>query len=139
METDETQYFAKFGAAARLGRHLPGSRGQNRDVARVAHTCRFVACVRPSVIEFPQRHGFYMHGNPVKRGLVTSPDQSRWSSFRFYYFSTRRTSPWTRCPESHGRVLQTPQECLKPLIGPGHGPLAVEPIAECLKPLIARG
>jgi REP element-mobilizing transposase RayT len=27
----------------------------------------------------------YMHGNPVKRGLVTSPDQWPWSSFRFYY------------------------------------------------------
>ncbi len=27
----------------------------------------------------------YMHGNPVKRGLVSSPDQWLWSSFRFYY------------------------------------------------------
>jgi putative transposase len=27
----------------------------------------------------------YMHGNPVKRGLVTSPDQWAWSSFHFYY------------------------------------------------------
>jgi putative transposase len=27
----------------------------------------------------------YMHGNPVKRGLVTSPDQWPWSSLRFYY------------------------------------------------------
>jgi putative transposase len=26
----------------------------------------------------------YMHGNPVKRGLVSSPDQWAWSSFRFY-------------------------------------------------------
>ena len=26
----------------------------------------------------------YMHGNPVKRGLVSSPDQWSWSSFRFY-------------------------------------------------------
>jgi len=26
----------------------------------------------------------YMHGNPVKRGLVSSPDQWVWSSFRFY-------------------------------------------------------
>ena len=26
----------------------------------------------------------YMHGNPVKRGLVSSPDQWPWSSFRFY-------------------------------------------------------
>jgi hypothetical protein len=27
----------------------------------------------------------YMHANPVKRGLVTSPEQWPWSSFRFYY------------------------------------------------------
>ena len=26
----------------------------------------------------------YMHGNPVKRGLVASPDQWPWSSFRFH-------------------------------------------------------
>ncbi len=29
----------------------------------------------------------YMHGNPVKRGLVPSPDQWPWSSFRFYYLN----------------------------------------------------
>jgi putative transposase len=27
----------------------------------------------------------YMHGNPVKRGLVASPAEWPWSSFRFYY------------------------------------------------------
>jgi REP-associated tyrosine transposase len=27
----------------------------------------------------------YMHGNPVKRGLASSPDQWPWSSFRFYH------------------------------------------------------
>jgi putative transposase len=27
----------------------------------------------------------YMHSNPVKRRLVSSPDQWPWSSFRFYY------------------------------------------------------
>jgi putative transposase len=26
----------------------------------------------------------YMHRNPVKRGLVKSPEQWRWSSYRFY-------------------------------------------------------
>ena len=26
----------------------------------------------------------YMHRNPVKRGLVASPELWRWSSFRFY-------------------------------------------------------
>jgi hypothetical protein len=29
----------------------------------------------------------YMHQNPVKRGLVDSPDQWPWSSFRFYYLN----------------------------------------------------
>ena len=28
----------------------------------------------------------YIHGNPVKRGLVESPDQWRWSSFRAYAY-----------------------------------------------------
>src|SRR5579863_3425450 len=27
----------------------------------------------------------YMHRNPVKRGLVSSPEQWRWSSYRFYF------------------------------------------------------
>jgi putative transposase len=27
----------------------------------------------------------YMHRNPVKRGLVESPEQWRWSSYRFYW------------------------------------------------------
>jgi hypothetical protein len=29
----------------------------------------------------------YMHGNPVKCGLVASPQQWPWSSFRFYYLN----------------------------------------------------
>ena len=29
----------------------------------------------------------YMHGNPVKRRLVSSPDQWPWSSFRFYFLN----------------------------------------------------
>ena len=28
----------------------------------------------------------YIHGNPVKRGLVEAPDQWKWSSFRAYAF-----------------------------------------------------
>ena len=28
----------------------------------------------------------YMHRNPVKRGLVASPEQWRWSSFRAYRY-----------------------------------------------------
>jgi putative transposase len=31
----------------------------------------------------------YMHGNPVKRGLVPSPDEWAWSSWRFYYLGDR--------------------------------------------------
>ncbi len=27
----------------------------------------------------------YMHRNPVKRGLVETPEQWRWSSYRFYF------------------------------------------------------
>jgi len=26
-----------------------------------------------------------MHRNPIKRGLVESPEQWRWSSYRFYF------------------------------------------------------
>ena len=29
----------------------------------------------------------YMHHNPVKQGLVSSPDEWLWSSFRFYYLN----------------------------------------------------
>ena len=29
----------------------------------------------------------YMHNNPVKRGLVRSPEEWPWSSFRFYYLN----------------------------------------------------
>ena len=28
----------------------------------------------------------YMHRNPVKRGLVSSPEQWAWSSFRYYAY-----------------------------------------------------
>ena len=31
----------------------------------------------------------YMHMNPVKRGLVESPEQWRWSSFRFYHLGEK--------------------------------------------------
>jgi len=39
----------------------------------------------------------YMHRNPVKRGLVASPDLWRWSSFRSYGFGEAgpvRLSEW---------------------------------------------
>ena len=39
----------------------------------------------------------YMHGNPVKRGLVSSPDQWPWSSFRFYYLNDSSVLSMDRC------------------------------------------
>jgi len=42
----------------------------------------------------------YMHRNPVKRGLVNSPEQWRWSSYRFYFMDeagpVRVNEGWTR-------------------------------------------
>ena len=40
----------------------------------------------------------YMHGNPVKRGLVSSPDQWPWSSFRFYYLEDSSLLTMDRLP-----------------------------------------
>jgi putative transposase len=40
----------------------------------------------------------YMHGNPVKRRLVSSPDQWPWSSFRFYYLQDSSLLPIDRMP-----------------------------------------
>ncbi len=40
----------------------------------------------------------YMHGNPVKRGLVTSPDQWPWSSFRFYCLEDSSVLAMDRLP-----------------------------------------
>ena len=41
----------------------------------------------------------YIHRNPVKRGLVSSPEQYRWSSFRHYVTGARGVveieSEWT--------------------------------------------
>ena len=31
----------------------------------------------------------YLHNNPVRRGLVESPEQWKWSSYRFYEFDDR--------------------------------------------------
>ena len=38
----------------------------------------------------------YMHHNPVKRRLVTSPDQWPWSSFRFYFLQDSSVLPMDR-------------------------------------------
>ncbi len=40
----------------------------------------------------------YMHGNPVKRDLVNSPDQWPWSSFRFYFLSDDSVLSMDRLP-----------------------------------------
>jgi hypothetical protein len=40
----------------------------------------------------------YMHGNPVQRGMVTSPDQGPWSSFRFYFLGDDSVLPMDRLP-----------------------------------------
>jgi putative transposase len=40
----------------------------------------------------------YVHGNPVKRGLVTSPDQWPWSSFRFYHLEDSSLLAMDRLP-----------------------------------------
>ncbi len=41
----------------------------------------------------------YMHRNPVKRGLVSAPEEWRWSSYRFYLFgeagTVRLNEGWT--------------------------------------------
>jgi putative transposase len=43
----------------------------------------------------------YMHRNPVKRGLVDSPEQWRWSSYRFYLFEE---SGSVRINEGWGKI-----------------------------------
>ncbi len=40
----------------------------------------------------------YMHGNPVKRGLVSSPDQWPRSSFRYYYLGDSSVLAMDRLP-----------------------------------------
>jgi putative transposase len=40
----------------------------------------------------------YMHGNPVKRGLASSPDQWPWSSFRFYHLEDAFVLAMDRMP-----------------------------------------
>jgi REP-associated tyrosine transposase len=86
--------------AARILRILRANPG-NRWCARTLARLRLPASVHgPSVYRVWQRRFYplgiyterkrleklnYMHGNPVKRGLVSSPDLWAWSSFRFYH------------------------------------------------------
>jgi putative transposase len=40
----------------------------------------------------------YMHGNPVKRRLASSPEQWPWSSFRYYHLEDDSLLPMDRMP-----------------------------------------
>ena len=40
----------------------------------------------------------YLHNNPVKRGLVHSPEEWPWSSFRFYYLNDSSLLSMDRLP-----------------------------------------
>ncbi|MGH9357611.1 MAG: REP-associated tyrosine transposase [Terriglobia bacterium] len=40
----------------------------------------------------------YMHANPVKRGLVDSPERWAWSSSRFYFLNDSSILPMDRMP-----------------------------------------
>jgi len=69
---------------------------------RVSHQClsmarRLAQDTVPPAFWYPRSYDFnvfsqkkiaekldYIHWNPVKRGLVASPEQWRWSSYRFY-------------------------------------------------------
>lgn len=51
----------------------------------------------------------YLHGNPLKRGLVMSPDQWSWSSFRFYHLEDASMLPMERLDQLPRRgLLQAP-------------------------------
>jgi putative transposase len=58
----------------------------------------------------------YMHRNPVERGLVTSPEQWEWSSFRHYLSGERGRveieSHWTARERERAGVL--PEVKIKP-------------------------
>ncbi len=45
----------------------------------------------------------YMHGNPVSRRLVASPDEWPWSSWRFYYLGDDSVMRMDRCNRRPGR------------------------------------
>jgi hypothetical protein len=94
------------------GTHSPafdGARSWNsldRDASReAAHGPRFVTQARSydfNVWTTKKRVEKlrYMHGNPVKRGLVAAPEEWRWSSYRFYLLDeagpVRVNEGWTK-------------------------------------------
>lgn len=54
----------------------------------------------------------YIHRNPVKRGLVTQPDQWKWSSFRAYAYGETGTVP-INCQEWPLQLKQHPVASLR--------------------------
>jgi hypothetical protein len=56
---------------------IPVSAVRSATRPSVAHSTFWTATKRAEKLK-------YMHRNPVKRGLVKSPEQWRWSSYRFY-------------------------------------------------------
>lgn len=48
----------------------------------------------------------YMHRNPVKRGLVSSPAQWRWSSYRFYWLGE---AGFVKVNEGWGKISFAPK------------------------------
>ena len=59
--------------------------------------CAMCAGVRATMLtRLEELH--YMHGNPVKRGLVAWPEQWPWPSFRFYYLEDSSLLAMDRLP-----------------------------------------
>ena len=54
----------------------------------------------------------YMHRNPVKRGLAISPEQWRWSSYRFYFLDEAGR---VRVNEGWGKISFASRAVKKPL------------------------
>jgi len=61
----------------------------------------------------------YMHNNPVKKRLVSSPDQWPWSSFRFYYLNDSSVltmdRPAPACPLCQLQFITTSTYRRRPL------------------------
>jgi hypothetical protein len=49
--------------------------------------------------------GYYMHNNPVKRGLVKEPGDWPWSSWRFYFLRDASLLAMDRVPREAGGSL----------------------------------
>ncbi len=62
----------------------------------------------------------YMHRNPLKRGLVESPEQWRWSSYRFYSLGesgpVRVDEGWGDFVPGSGGLRPSPQAIVVPVV-----------------------